>query len=92
VSHRSGVAAFTTLGADYSFIRDSSWILMARAGVLYAYYGNIAQLNSGVGGTAGLVGGIQISGKAALTYSPELFFGNAGSLIFLNTVGFTWQF
>ena len=92
VAHRSGVGSFTTLGVDFSFIRDSSWILMARAGVLYAYYGNIAQLNSGVGGTAGAVAGIQISGKAAITYSPEVFFGNAGSAILLNTVGFTFQF
>jgi len=92
VDHRSGVAAFTTLGMDYSFIRDSSWILMARAGVLYAYYGNIAQLNSGVGGTAGAVAGIQLSGKMSLSYQPEAFFGKGGSLIFLNTLAFSFQF
>jgi hypothetical protein len=92
VEHRRGIAALTTLGVDFSFIRDSSWILMARAGVLYAYYGNIAQLSSGVGGTVGAVAGIQISGKMALTYQPEAFFGKGGSLIFLNSVGFTFQF
>jgi len=92
IQHRRGVAAFTTLGMDYSVIRDSSWILMARAGALYAYYGDIAQLNSGVGGTAGAVAGIQISGKMSLTYQPEAFFGKGGSLIFLNTVAFGFQF
>ena len=92
VEHRRGVAAFTTLGMDYSFVRDSSWILMARAGVLYAYYGNIAQLNSGVGGTAGAVAGIQLSGKMSLSYQPEAFFGKGGSLIFLNTLAFSFQF
>jgi len=92
VEHRRGTAAFTTLGMDYSFIRDSSWILMARGGVLYAYYGNLAQLNSGVGGTAGAVAGIQISGKMSLTCQPEAFFGKGGSLIFLNTLVFSLQF
>jgi hypothetical protein len=92
IEHRHGTAAFTTLGMDYSVIRDSTWILMARAGVLYAYYGNIAQLNSGVGGTAGAVAGIQISGKMSLSYQPEAFFGKGGSLIFLNTVAFSFQF
>ena len=77
---------------DFSIIRDGFWILMARGGLLYAYYGNIADLSSGFGGTAGLVGGIQIGGKMALSYSPELFFGKSGSLIFLNTVGFSFQF
>jgi hypothetical protein len=92
IDHRRGVAAFTTLGMDYSFIRDSFWVLVGRAGVLYAYYGDIAQLNSGVGGTLGAAAGIQISGKMALTYQPEAFFGKSGSLIFLNTLAFTFQF
>ncbi|HZE97157.1 MAG TPA: hypothetical protein VE981_09020 [Planctomycetota bacterium] len=92
VDHRRGLATFFSLGMDYSFLRDSLWILMARAGVLYAYYGDIADLNSGFGFAIGATGGIQISGKLGLTYSPELLFGKSGSLVFLNTLGLSIQF
>jgi hypothetical protein len=92
VAHRRGVASFVSLGVDYSFIRDSTWLLVARAGVMYAYYGGVADLKNGVGPLVGLSAGIQISGSMAIAYSPELMFGDTGSRIFLNTVGVLIQF
>lgn len=92
VDHRSGLASFLSLGLDYSILRDSTWILLARGGLLYAYYGDVADLESGIGFMVGASAGIQLSGKIGLTYSPELLFGKSGSLVFLNTLGVTIQF
>ena len=92
VDHRRGLASFYSLGMDYSILRDSTWILIGRGGLLYAYYGDIADLHSGLGFMVGASAGIQISGKTGLSYSPELLFGKSGSLIFLNTLGLSIQF
>jgi hypothetical protein len=92
VSHRSGVSSFFTLGLDYSFIRDNRWILVGRVGVLYAYYGGVADLKDGFGPMVGGTAGLQLSGALALTYSPELLIGGSGSLVFLNTFGLLIQF
>ncbi len=86
------MASFFMVGPDFSFLRDSTWILMGRAGLLYAYYGSIADLSSGFGGMVGLSAGLQLSGKTGLLYSPELLFGKSGSLVFLNTLGISIQF
>lgn len=92
VQHRRGVATFLSIGADYSFVRDGTWIMLARAGVMYAHYGGIADLRNGFGPLVGATAGLQLSGKLALTYSPELIFGDSGSLVFLNTLGLVIQF
>ncbi len=92
VDHRKGLASFFAAGPDFSILRDSTWILMGRAGLLYAYYGSIADLSSGFGGMAGLSAGLQLSGKTGLIYSPEVLFGKSGSVVFLNTFGVTIQF
>jgi hypothetical protein len=92
VHDRSGLASFFSLGLDFSLLRDSKWIVVLRAGALYAYYGGIADLKSGFGVMAGASVGIQISGKMGLVYSPEFLFGDSGSMIFLNTLGLSIQF
>lgn len=92
VDHRKGMGSFFSVGPDFSILRDSTWIVMARAGLLYAYYGNIADLNSGFGGMAGLSAGLQLSGKTGLLYSPEVYFGKSGAFVFLNTLGISIQF
>jgi hypothetical protein len=92
VAHRRGVASFISLGLDYTFIRDTTWLLVGRAGLMYAYYGGIADLKNGVGPVVGLSAGLQISGSMAIAYSPEVMFGDTGSHIFLNTVGLLIQF
>jgi hypothetical protein len=65
---------------------------VARGGLLYAYYGGIADLQSGFGGMLGASAGIQLSGKMGLVYSPEFLFGKSGTLIVLNTLGLSIQF
>lgn len=92
VSRRRGVCSFTSLGVDFSFLRDDTWILVARAGVTYAYYGGVADLKSGFGPSAGLSAGIQVSGKLALIYSPEIVLGDTGSHVLFNTLGLLIQF
>src|SRR5262249_49287769 len=92
VDHRKRVASFFTLGLDYSFLRDDTWIIVARAGGLYAYYGDIADLSSGFGFTLGATLGVQLSSRIGLTYNPDFFFGDSGSLIVLNTVGLLIHF
>ena len=92
VDHRKGLASFFMLGPDFSILRDSTWILVARGGLLYAHYGSIADLNSGFGAMLGASVGLQISGKTGLVYSPELLFGKSGTMVFLNTLGLSIQF
>jgi hypothetical protein len=92
VSRRRGLTSYYSLGLDYSFLRDESWILLGRAGIAYAYYGGVADLKSGFGPTVGLSAGYHLSGKLALTYNPELIFGDSGSLVFFNTLGLLIQF
>jgi hypothetical protein len=92
VEDRRGMATFTSIGLDYSFLRDSTWIVVGRVGALYAYYGGIADLSSGFGFMVGASAGLQISGKMGLTFTPEVLFGDSGSLIFVNTLGLSIQF
>jgi len=92
VSHRSGMASYYSLGADYAILRDGTWLLVARAGLAYVYYGGIHDLNSGFGPLVGLSAGIQISRSMAITYNPEIVFGGSGSWILLNTIGLDIQF
>jgi hypothetical protein len=91
VADRSGVCMFVSAGVDFSFLRDPTWILTARAGGLYAHYNNIADLKSGLGPMVGATIGVQLSGRLALTYSPEVVFGESGSTIFFNTLGLLIQ-
>ena len=92
VSHRKGVASFLSVGLDYTFVRDTTWLLVGRAGIMYAYYGGIADLQNGVGPMIGLSAGVQISGSMAIAYTPELMLGDTGSHIFVNTIGLLIQF
>ena len=91
VQDRSGLCTFGSVGVDFSVLRDPTWILVVRAGVAYVHYGGVADLNNGIGPVAGLTVGYQLSGKLAVTYTPELIFGD-GDYVFLNTVGLLIQF
>ena len=92
VSHRSGIVTMFSAGVDYAFIRDGAWILMARAGVAYVHYGSVADLQNGIGPLVGATVGYELSGRLAVTYSPEVVFGDTGSRIFLNTLGLLIHF
>jgi len=92
VSDRSGLCMFLSVGVDFSFLRDPTWILVGRAGVVYAHYGSIADLNSGLGPLVGATFGYQLSGKLAVTLSPEVVLGDSGSHIILTTLGMLIQF
>jgi hypothetical protein len=92
VSDKSGLCMFVSVGVDFSFLRDPTWILVGRAGVVYVHYGGIADLNSGIGPLVGATLGYQLSGKLAVTLSPEMVFGDTGSHIFLTTLGLLIQF
>jgi len=92
VSHRKGMASLFSVGPDYTIIRDSTWVLVARAGIAYVYYGGIADLKNGVGPIAGLTAGVQITSGIAIAYNPEVILGDTGSHIFVNTIGVLIQF
>jgi hypothetical protein len=92
VDHRSGVISYFSLGADYTILRDDTWLLVARAGVVYVYYGGVADLDSGIGPLLGLSAGIQLSGSFSIAYTPEIVFAKSGNWILLNTVGVNIQF
>jgi hypothetical protein len=92
VSDRSGLCTFMSVGVDFSFLRDPTWILVGRAGVVYAHYGGVADLKSGIGPLVGATFGYQLSGKVAVTLTPELVLGDSGSHVILTTLGMLIQF
>ena len=92
VSHRSGLVSYYGLGVDYTILRNATWLIVARGGIAYVNYGGVADLNSGFGPLAGLAAGIQLSGSLAISYNPEIVFGESGSWILLNTIGVNIQF
>ena len=92
VSHRSGLVSYYSPGADYTIFRDGTWLLVARAGLVYVYYGGVHDLKNGLGPLVGLSTGLQLSGSMAITYNPEMVFGGSGSWILLNTIGVNIQF
>jgi len=92
VTDRSGLITMFSVGVDFSFVRDGAWILMARVGAAYVHYGSVADLQNGIGPLIGLTVGYELSGKLALTYSPEMILGDTGSRIFMNTLGLLIHF
>lgn len=87
VDKPSGIMMSLAVGVDYSIIRNTTWIVIVRAGVLYTTYGGVTDLKDGIGPMAGLTAGIALSRSISLTISPEYIMGGSGDSIILGTVG-----
>lgn len=91
VDKPSGLIMATTLGLDYTFYRDETWLMMARAGIQYVMYGGISDLKNGYGPMIGITAGAAITRSISLTVAPELLMGKSDFII-LGLVGLAIQF
>jgi hypothetical protein len=91
VDKPSGLIMATTLGLDYTFYRDETWMLMARAGIQYVMYGGISDLKNGYGPMIGITAGAAITRSISLTVAPEFLMGKSDFII-LGLVGLAIQF
>jgi hypothetical protein len=87
----SGSLLFLNLGVDFTFLRNQSFYLAARAGFQYALYGGISDLNDGFGFMAGAEGGIYLGKSLTLTLGPEVAFGDGDNVI-LTSLGLLIEF
>jgi len=92
VTKPSGAALSLAVGADYSFIRNTTWMVIVRAGVEYTTYGGVTDLKDGIGPMVGLTAGWTISRSVTITISPEYILGSSGSSTILGTVGVAIDF
>jgi len=87
----SGSVLFFNLGFDFTFLRNQSLYLAARAGAQFAWYGGISDLNDGLGWTAGFEGGVFLGKGITLTIGPEIAFGD-GDHVILTSLGLLIEF
>jgi len=87
VDKPSGAMISLTVGMDYSIIRNTTWILIVRAGLQYVTYGGVTDLKDGIGPMVGLTAGITISRSVSITLSPEYIMGGSGDNVILGTLG-----
>jgi hypothetical protein len=87
VAKPSGAALSLAVGADYSFIRTMTWVVLIRAGVEYTTYGGVTDLKDGLGPIGGVTAGWAISQAVTITVSGEYILGKSSSNTLLGTVG-----
>ena len=90
VDKPSGAAIMLTVGMDYSVIRNTTWMILVRAGVMYATYGGVTDLEDGMGVLVGATVGLTISRSVSLTLVPEYVMG--GDTMIFGTVGIAIDF
>jgi hypothetical protein len=92
VDKPSGAMLALAVGVDYTILRDSTWMLLAHAGVVYATYGGVTDLKDGIGPMVGLEGGITISRSVHIVLAPEFIMGGSGSNMMMATIGVAIDF
>jgi hypothetical protein len=88
----SGIMLSLALGLDYTIFRDDTWLLMARAGVQYTYYGGITDLRDGAQVVAGLTAGVSLTRSLMLTLTPEIIYAKTGDYILMGLLGLAVEF
>jgi hypothetical protein len=91
VAKPSGAMFALTLGVDYTVFRNTTWLVLVRAGFQYASYGGVTDLHDGIAPVVGLTGGFTISRSVSITISPEYILGKSDSII-LGLVGVAIDF
>jgi hypothetical protein len=88
----SGSVLLFSLGADFTFVRDDTWLLRAMAGGQYGTYGGVTDLDAGFAGIVAGTIGYRLSYKFWLTYEPRIVLANAGDWIAMSLVGVMIEF
>lgn len=92
VEDPDGTAFFLAVGADFTFVRDGTWLLMAHAGPQYASYGGVSGLDDGLGLLLGARGGVDLGRGLSITGGPEVSFGGGGDRVAFMYVGVLLDF
>jgi hypothetical protein len=92
VDKPSGAMIALTVGLDYTIIRNSTWLVLVKAGFQYATYGGVTDLEDGIAPMAGLTAGVTVSRSVSITLSPEYVRGRKGDSIMMGFVGVTFDF
>jgi hypothetical protein len=88
----SGIMASIAIGLDYTFYRDDTWLLLARAGIQYTTYGGVTDLNDGGQVIAGFTAGLSVSRSLMFTLTPEIVYAATGDHILMGLVGVAVEF
>jgi len=88
----SGVMASLAFGVDYTFYRDDTWLLLARAGIQYTTYGGVTDLNDGGQVIAGFTAGLSVSRSLMFTLTPEIVYAATGDHILMGLLGVAVEF
>lgn len=91
VDKPSGMLLGLSAGLDYTILRNTTWMILAKVGVMYATYGGVTDLNDGIAPVAGLTLGLTVSRSVAITLAPEYILGDGDNII-LGTVGIAIDF
>ena len=92
VDKPNGAAMMLAVGMDYSLIRNTTWIVVVRAGMVYATYGGVTDLKDGLGPMVGLTAGLTVSRSVSITMSPEYIMGGGSDSTIVGTVGIAIDF
>jgi len=92
VAKPSGAEIMLTVGVDYSFIRNTTWMVVLRAGMQYATYGGVTDLKDGFGPMVGVTAGLTVSRSVSIVIAPEYVLGGSGDSIIMGTVGVAIDF
>lgn len=87
VDKPSGVMLALTIGADFTILRNSTWMILVRGGIQYATYGGVTDLNDGMAPVVGLTAGVAVARGVAITVSPSYIMVEKGNSIIIGTVG-----
>ena len=87
-----GTLFFATLGMDYTFIRDETFMAGAQLGLQYGYFGGVTDLENGVALLLGLTGGLNLGEGFWIGCTPQLAIADEGDFIFHGSVGLVIEF
>lgn len=91
VDKPSGAMLMLAVGLDYSIIRNTTWMVLIRAGVGYVTYGGVTDLNDGIGPMVSATVGLTVSRSVSIVLSPTYLMGDGDNII-LGTVGIAIDF
>lgn len=87
-----GSVFLATIGLDYSFVRNATWVVRGLIGIQYSDFGDVTGLDSGTGLLVGAAASISLGKGFWLSYTPEMSFGDSGDWIFINNLGLAIDF
>jgi hypothetical protein len=92
VDKPSGAMISLGVGVDYTILRNSTWMVLARAGILYVTYGGVTDLKDGIGPMVGIEAGLTVSRSVSIVLAPEYVKGGSGDNIIFGTLGVVIDF